>query len=63
MVFKFDDGLKKKYLENINLLDGEIIEKYYKVNLNVRKEVKGTLIIHHTADKKIKKNFHAKTLN
>jgi hypothetical protein len=62
IVFRFDDGHEKKYFESINLSDGETIEKYYKINLNVRREVRGTLIIHHTPDKKIKKNFHAKTL-
>jgi hypothetical protein len=63
IIFKFDDGHKKKYFESINLSDGETIEKYYKINLNVRREVKGTLIIHHTPEKILKKRFHAKSLN
>jgi hypothetical protein len=63
IIFRFDDGQEKKYFESINLSDGETIEKYYKINLNVRREVKGTLIIHHTPEKIIKKRFHAKSLD
>lgn len=59
-VFMFDDRDSEIFLESFDLADGASILKCFRIDLNVRKEVQGTLIVRLSNRTDIKKKFHAK---
>jgi hypothetical protein len=63
IVFDFEDRQPKAFLEKIDLPNDTKILKDYRINMNVKKEVKGTLVVHHTQGSDFKKRFHAKPLS